>query len=82
MIGAFFFAVNLAPQIVKCCRAKSCKDISGVFIAFALCGNIFSAIFILYTNIMSGMWQYPVYFNYGVATLLTAVLAVLKIRYK
>lgn len=82
ILGAFFFAINLAPQIIKCYRTKSCKDISCMFLVFAFCGNIFSAVFVLYTNMKTGLWQYPIYFNYGVATLLTAVLTILKIRYK
>ncbi len=82
ILGAFFFAINLAPQIFKCYRTKSCKDISGMFLVFAFCGNIFSAVFVFYTNMKTGLWQYPIYFNYGVATLLTAVLTILKIKYK
>jgi uncharacterized protein with PQ loop repeat len=81
ILGAFFFAINLAPQIVKCYRTKSCGGISRMFLVFAFCGNIFSAIFVLYTNLKTGLWQYPIYFNYGVATFLTAVLTVMKVRY-
>ena len=82
ILGAFFFAINLAPQIVKCYRTKSCKDISRMFLVFAFCGNIFRPHNHFYTNMKTGLWQYPIYFNYGVATLLTAVLTILKIRYK
>lgn len=82
ILGAFFFAINLAPQIVKCYRTKSCKDISRMFLVFAFCGNIFSAVFVLYTNMKTGLWQWPIYFNYVTATILTAVLTILKIRYK
>ena len=53
-----------------------------MFLVFAFCGNIFSAVFVLYTNMKTGLWQYPIYFNYGIATILTAVLTILKIRYK
>jgi uncharacterized protein with PQ loop repeat len=82
ILGAFFFAINLAPQIIKCYRTKSCKDISRMFLVFAFCGNIFSAVFVLYTNMKTGLWQWPIYFNYATATVLTAVLTILKIRYK
>ena len=51
-----------------------------MFLVFAFCGNIFSAVFVLYTNMKTGLWQYPIYFNYGIATILTAVLTILKIR--
>ena len=52
MLGgiAGFFAINLAPQIWKCYKTKSTKDISGIFLIFAFGGNIFSAIFVFYTN--------------------------------
>ena len=82
ILGAFFFAINLLPQIIKCYRTKSCKDISRMFLVFAFCGNIFSAVFVLYTNMKTGLWQYPIYFNYATATILTAVLTIMKIRYE
>ena len=81
ILGAGFFAVNLAPQIWKCYKTKSTKDISRMFLVFAFGGNIFSAIFVFYTNYQTGLWQYPIYFNYGTATLLTAILTIMKIKY-
>ena len=81
ILGAGFFALNLLPQIWKCYKTKSTKDISKMFLAFAFGGNIFSFIFVFYTNYQTGLWQYPIYFNYGIATLLTLVLTIMKIKY-
>ena len=81
ILGAGFFAINLLPQIWKCYKTKSTTDISNVFLAFAFGGNIFSCIFVFYTNYQTGLWQYPIYFNYGIATILTFILTILKIKY-
>lgn len=82
IIGSFAFALNLLPQLIKCYKMKSAKDISVGFIVLAFMGNIFSCSFVAYTDYVSGLWQYPIFFNYGTATLLTIVLTIMKIRYK
>lgn len=63
-VGAIAFAINLAPQIYKCYKEKSAKQISKGFLVLAYMGNIFSAAFVAYTNYCTGLWQYPIYFNY------------------
>lgn len=82
ILGAFCFAINLLPQVVKTYREKSAKDISTMFIYLAYGGNIFSAAFVIYTNIESGFYQVPLYFNYGIALTFTIILHILKRRYR
>lgn len=80
--GAFCFAVCALPQIIKALKTKSVTDVSWGFIALSVGGNVFSAVYIYATNLMTGVWQWPQYFNYGVALALMLVLAALKWRLK
>lgn len=81
ILGAASFAVNALPQVIKAFKTKSTKDISLFFIVLSILGNIFSATYIFYTNYITGYWQIPQYFNYGIALTLIIVLLFLKIRY-
>lgn len=80
-IGAGAFASCTAPQIIRVLKRKSTADISLLFILLSLLGNLASASYILYTNIQSGFWQIPQYFNYTIATTLVVTLLVLKLKY-
>ena len=79
--GAGAFAVCSAPQVIKAYRTKSTGDISIFFIVLSIIGNLCSAAYIFYTNYISGMWQYPQYMNYTLATIFIFILLGLKIRY-
>ena len=80
-MGAVFFAICALPQVIKAVKTKSTKDISYFYIYFSIFGNIFSAIYIFYTNYTNSFWQYPQYFNYGTALLLIIILLYLKTKY-
>jgi uncharacterized protein with PQ loop repeat len=80
-LGAVFFAICALPQVIKAVKTKSTKDISYFYIYFSIFGNIFSAIYIFYTNYSNGFWQYPQYFNYGTALLLIIILLYVKTKY-
>ena len=81
IVGAGAFAINLFPQLIKCYKEKSAKQISVGFIILAFMGNICSAVFVFYTNYVTGLWQIPIFFNYGIATLLTIILTIMKVKY-
>ena len=80
-MGAVFFAICALPQVIKAVKTKSTKDLSYFYIYFSIFGNIFSAIYIFYTNYSNGFWQYPQYFNYGIALTLIIILLYVKIKY-
>ena len=80
-MGAVFFAICALPQVIKAVKTKSTKDLSYFYIYFSIFGNIFSAIYIFYTNYSNGFWQYPQYFNYGIALSLIIILLYVKIKY-
>lgn len=80
-MGAVFFAICALPQVIKAVKTKSTKDLSYFYIYFSIFGNIFSTIYIFYTNYTNGFWQYPQYFNYGTALLLIIILLYLKTKY-
>lgn len=79
--GAAAFATCSLPQVIKAYKTKSTGDISIFFIILSIIGNLCSAGYIFYTNYISGMWQYPQYVNYTLATILIFVLLGLKIKY-
>ena len=80
-MGAAFFAICALPQVIKAVKTKSTKDISYFYIYFSIFGNIFSAIYIFYTNYSNGFWQYPQYFNYSIALSLIIILLYVKTKY-
>lgn len=80
-LGSCAFALNLLPQVIKAIKTKSTKDISYAFLYFAYTGNICSCTFVFYSNFVSNFWQYPLYFNYCTATILTIILHILKKKY-
>lgn len=80
-MGAGAFSICSLPQVIKAYKTKSTGDISIFFIILSIIGNLCSAAYIFYTNYISGLWQYPQYVNYSLATILIFVLLVLKIRY-
>ena len=80
-MGAVFFAICALPQVIKAVKTKSTKDLSYFYIYFSIFGNIFSAIYIFYTNYSNGFWQYPQYFNYGIALSLIIILLYVKTKY-
>lgn len=79
--GAGAFAINALPQVIKAYKTKSTGDISIFFIILSIIGNLCSAGYIFYTNYISGMWQYPQYVNYTLATIFIFVLLGLKLKY-
>lgn len=82
IIGAGAFALCALPQVIKSIKNKSTTDISILFIVLSMVGNIFSTGYVLYNNLMTGVFQYPLYFNYAIALSLMIVLLVLKLRWK
>lgn len=83
IIGAVAFAINLLPQVIKCFKEKSAKQISVGFLILALIGNICYGSYLINLNWGSEIWKLiPIYFNYGIATTLTIILTILKYRYK
>lgn len=80
LAGALCFASCTLPQIIRVLKRKSTADISLLFIVLSLFGNIFSASYILYTNIQADYWQWPQYVNYSIATTLVITLLTLKLK--
>lgn len=82
MVGSLAFSINLLPILIKCYKTHNCDTITESFLGLAYAGNICSGIFVFYTDYITGLWQYPIFFNYGTALTLTILLNVLKNRYK
>ena len=80
--GSFMFAVCNLPAIMKIRKTKTVKGVSFGWIALSTAANICCALFILDSNMISGMWQYPLYGNYGFALLCCIWLLKLYRKYK
>lgn len=68
-IGSFLFAMVNIPVIIKIHRDKSTKGTSFIFVLMSFFANIFCGTFVLDNNLTTGVWQYPLYANYGFAFL-------------
>lgn len=80
VLGAIAFAVNLLPQLCKALKQKE-TGLSYGFFVLAFIGNIGSCILVVWTNLQTGVWQWPLYGNYATAFSLTLWLFILKIKY-
>lgn len=80
--GSFMFAVCNLPAIMKIRKTKTVKGVSIGWIALSTAANICCALFILDSNLISGMWQYPLYGNYGFALFCCIWLLKLYNKYK
>ena len=80
-VGAVSFAVNLLPNLVHALKVKETGLPYGFFV-LAFLGNIGSAILVFWTNLQTGVWQWPLYGNYAVAFTLSLWLFILRIRYR
>jgi hypothetical protein len=80
ILSAISFAFNLYPQYRLAKRTHKTGLAYGFFV-LAYVGNIGAAIFVLYTNLQTGDFQWPLYGNYGVATYFTTRLLIMRIRF-
>lgn len=81
VFGALCFAFCLLPQVVQTYKEKDASGLSWAFLLLSLGGNVASCGYVVYTNFVSGVWQYPLYFNYAVALVLCILLMVAKKRF-
>ncbi len=80
VLAAISFGVNLLPQFINAIMTKETGLTYGFFV-LAYIGNIGSSVFVFWTNLHSGVWQWPLYGNYLTATILTTALFIMRIRY-
>lgn len=81
-ISAIAFALMAVPQIVTIILTKSGSGTSWLFVIFNYIGNLCAIYYIASKDIISGDVHFPLYLNYGVATLNLIILSVLKFRYR
>lgn len=67
VLGSFLFAIVNIPVIVKIYSRKSTEGTSLLFALISFCANICCGLFVLDNNLVTGVWQYPLYGNYGFA---------------
>lgn len=77
--GNLLFAIKSLPQVIKCHKTKTTKNISTTMILTDFLGNIFCSIFIFNTT---GFTLWPQFVNYTLATLWLIILITFKFTYK
>jgi uncharacterized membrane protein len=80
--GSFMFAICNVPAIVKIKKTESVEGVSLGWIGLSTAANICCGLFVLDSNIISGVWQYPLYGNYGFALFCCIWLLKLYRKYK
>lgn len=81
-IGNFAFGIKSMFQIHKTLKTKTATDISTGMLVFDFIGNVMCAYFMFYTGYSTGVWLWPQFVNYGLATIGLMVLLYLKHKYK
>ena len=78
--GSIAFAVCLLPQVIACYRTKDASQLSWGFIFLSYLGNLATAEYVAYGDIVNGTLHLPLYFNYGIATTLLSILLYYKLN--
>lgn len=79
MLGATCFALCSLPQIIKCVKEGHASGVSWGFVFMGLGGNVLSAAYLIYTDMLDGVTHWPIYANYTVAFILCLGLLWLKV---
>lgn len=79
--GSVAFAVCLLPQVIACLRAKDASQLSWGFLFLSYVGNLATAEYVAYGDVVNGTLHLPLYFNYGIATTLLSILLYCKLKY-
>jgi hypothetical protein len=80
--GSFMFAICNVPAIRKIRKTRSVQGVSLGWIVLSTAANICCGLFVLDSNLISGVWQYPLYGNYGFALVCCIWLLKLYFRYR
>ncbi|WP_430816378.1 PQ-loop repeat-containing protein [Carboxylicivirga sp. RSCT41] len=63
-LGSILFAVCALPQAIHTYRTKKSDDLSELFLWLWFLGEVFTLTYILYGDIVTGIYHIPLYFNY------------------
>ena len=80
-IGSLLLSFCGIPQAIKSYRTKQADDLSWLFLGMWGVGEIFTLIYVIQSNIISGMFQYPLIMNYTLNTIIICYLVYVKIKY-
>ena len=82
LIGAIAFAIVSLPMLIDCIKNKTSKNVKWSYLILTLIGNISSYSYVIYTSIITGVFLFPLYFNYTCALIIAIILTVLKCKMK
>ncbi len=72
------FAFCGLPQAIKTYKTKLADDISWLFLIMWVFGEIFTAIYVVGNNMLSGQWQYPLLANYFFNSIIVSLIIFVK----
>jgi uncharacterized protein with PQ loop repeat len=81
-IGGIFLSICAIPQAIKVYKEKTAKGLSFGMIYLWLWGEMLTVAYILHGNLETGVFQWPLLFNYFVNIILVSYLIWAKHRYK
>jgi MtN3 and saliva related transmembrane protein len=81
-LGAFFFATCALPQAVKTWRTRKANDLSWIFLLFWFAGEILTFAYIIFDDLGSRVFHWPLYVNYAFNTVLVVYLIYAKKYYE
>lgn len=74
-IGSLMLALRAIPQLIKCIRTKSGKDISLTFLLMWIVGNILSIVYVVHSN------DIPLLLNFILNTIIPSLILIVKVKY-
>ncbi|MFA8341981.1 MAG: PQ-loop domain-containing transporter [Rhodothermaceae bacterium] len=81
-LGSFLFSICALPQVIQTWRTKKADDLNALFLWFWFWGEVFTLIYIVWTDISQGVYHLPLYFNYCFNLILVVYLLFAKYFYK
>ncbi len=81
-IGGILFSICALPQVIHTWRTKKTEGLSSWFLIIWFTGEILSFFYVIAKDIMTSIFHFPLYLNYGLNIILILYLFYAKIKYK
>ena len=80
-LGNIILSIGVIPQVIQTWRTHNVSSFNWSFLLMWAFGVLFTFIYIVHKNVVSGQFQYPLWLNYLVNIIATFYLVWAKWRY-
>lgn len=80
-LGSVLFAVCAVPQVITTWTTHDVSSMSVLFVLMWFLGEVFSAVYLVWDDIKTGIRHYPIYFNYTLNTICVTYLLYARLTY-